>query len=239
MKITRKALWIFASLSAFSAAVMSSQVSPLIAFTDGEVLTADELNNNNAAIMTAVNDNDTAITTAVNDINSKHKFYTIGDTGPAGGLVFHIENGGRNGLEAAPEDQDDGTGASWGCDVLEVSGADGVLIERGATNILDVMEHCLNADSDLVFASKLAYDYVSGGYTDWFLPSKDELNAMLTNLDFEASGSLNPILYWSSSENNASTAWSQNTNENSDGEPFAKDIVFPNGRPKVRAVRAF
>jgi hypothetical protein len=235
MKITRKALWIFASLSAFSAAVMSSQVSPLIAFTDGEVLTADELNNNNAAIMTAVNDNDTAITTAVNDINSKHKIYIIGDTGPAGGLVFHIENGGRNGLEAASEDQDDGTGTSWGCTGTEISGADGVLIERGATNTLDIVEQCTAAN----IASKLAYNYVSdSGYTDWFLPSKDELDAMVENSVFAASSGVD-LFYWSSSETGAATVWCQNSNNGNQFEFYPKSPSLPDVKARVRAVRAF
>ena len=38
--------------------------------------------------------------------------YAIGDTGPTGGIVFHVTNGGLNGLEAALVDQ---VTASWGC----------------------------------------------------------------------------------------------------------------------------
>jgi hypothetical protein len=221
---TKKALWIMAGLSAFSAAVMSGQIATLTTFTDGNVLTAAELNNNNAAIMTAVNDN-----------NSKHKVYAIKDTGPAGGLVFHIENGGRNGLEAALEDLKDANGevgVVWGCTGTEISGADGVLIERGATNTLDIVEQCTEAD----IASKLAYDYVSGGYTDWFLPSKDELNTMLRTLDFEASGAIAPIYYWSSSESGSATAWSQDSNDPFDQVDTAKSPILER---RVRAVRAF
>jgi hypothetical protein len=222
MKTTTKALLIMAGLTAFSAAVMSGQISTLTTFSDGNVLTAAELNDNNTAIMTAVNDN-----------NSYHKVYALGETGPAGGLVFHIENGGRKGLEAAEVDQTDVTGASWGCSGTNISGADGLLIGRGATNTLDVMEECTAAD----IASKLAYDYVSEtGYTDWFLPSKDELNAMLTNLVFAASGSLDPIYYWSSSESGNATAWSQDSND-----PFAQvdTAKTPLIKRRVRAVRAF
>jgi hypothetical protein len=235
MKRTRKGLWIFASLTAFSAAVMAGQISTLTTFSDGNVLTAAELNGNNTAIMTAVNDNDTAIIAAVNDINSKHKVYAIGDTGPAGGLVFHIENGGRNGLEAAKADQNNGNGADWGCSGTEISGADGVLIERGATNTLDIVEQCTEAD----IASKLAYNYVSDtDYTDWFLPSKNELAAMVENSVFAASSGVD-LFYWSSSESGASTAWCQNSNNGNQLETYPKSPLLPQVKAKVRAVRAF
>jgi hypothetical protein len=39
--------------------------------------------------------------------------YAIGDTGPAGGIVFYITDDGLHGLEAAPADQS--SGAEWGC----------------------------------------------------------------------------------------------------------------------------
>jgi hypothetical protein len=238
MKTTRKALWIFASLTAFSTAVMSGQISTLTTFSDGNVLTAAELNDNNTAIMTAVNGNDTAITAAVNDINSRHKVYVIGDTGPAGGLVFHIENGGRNGLEAATEDLKNGSdefGVDWGCTSTEISGADGVLIERGATNTLDIVEQCTEAD----IASKLAYDYVSDtDYTDWFLPSKDELAAMVENSVFAASSGVD-LFYWSSSETGAATVWCQNSNNGDQFENYPKSPLLPQVKARVRAVRAF
>jgi len=38
--------------------------------------------------------------------------YMIADTGPCGGIVFYISNGGLNGLEAAPSDQ---RAVPWGC----------------------------------------------------------------------------------------------------------------------------
>jgi hypothetical protein len=220
MKTTRKAIWIVAGLTAFSAAVMSGQISTLPTFSDGNVLTAAELNDNNSAIMTAVNDN-----------NSYHKIYALGDDGPAGGLVFYIENGGRNGLEAAREDQDNGSGAVWGCPSRVINGADGELIGRGATNTLDIVEDC----EDVNIASKLAYNYESEtGYTDWFLPSKDELNAMYINLDLEDSGDFTDNSYWSSSESSDTAAWAQGFISGQQSEFYSKALPT-----RVRAVRAF
>ena len=45
--------------------------------------------------------------------------YAIGDTGPAGGIVFHATNGGLNGLEAALVDQ---SPAPWNCPNTDVNG---------------------------------------------------------------------------------------------------------------------
>jgi len=72
-------------------------------------------------------------------------------------------------------------------------------------------------------------------YENWFLPSKDELNLMykkLHNIDPPAGG-FTDSLYWSSSEDNANSAWSQNFN---DGNP---NNFLKNSTNRVRAVRAF
>jgi hypothetical protein len=73
-----------------------------------------------------------------------------------------------------------------------------------------------------------------GGYSDWFLPSKDELNLMYTNLKVAGVGGFVANGYWSSSEDNAHSAW---------GQRFGTYVYQP-GVPKynegrVRAVRAF
>lgn len=44
--------------------------------------------------------------------------YVIGGTGPAGGIAFHVTNGGPKGLEAARSDQ---TTAPWNCDGTDVA----------------------------------------------------------------------------------------------------------------------
>jgi len=46
------------------------------------------------------------------------------------------------------------------------------------------------------------------GYSDWRLPTKDELNVLYLNKDFV--GGFSTYLYWSSSEYNADYAWYQN-----------------------------
>lgn len=47
-------------------------------------------------------------------------------------------------------------------------------------------------------------------YTDWFMPSKDELNAMYVNLKDDGDvGGFGTAVYWSSSETSATQVWAQ------------------------------
>lgn len=79
--------------------------------------------------------------------------------------------------------------------------------------------------------------YTVGGvvYDDWFLPSKDELNLMYTNLHMKGLGHFGDYTYWSSSEygNDAYYAWRQG---------FSDGFQYYNPRNtnyRVRPVRAF
>ena len=54
--------------------------------------------------------------------------------------------------------------------------------------------------------------YDEGGYRDWFLPSKDELNLMYRSLKVRGLGGFSSYYYWTSSETPGSypnRAWSQ------------------------------
>jgi len=77
-------------------------------------------------------------------------------------------------------------------------------------------------------------DYQGGGHDDWFLPSKDELNLMYQNLYRKSLGGFNWSFYWSSSENDANYAWSQNFYSGS-------QLIYSrsNRDGRVRPVRAF
>jgi hypothetical protein len=80
------------------------------------------------------------------------------------------------------------------------------------------------------YAAKLCYDLVLDGYTDWYLPSKDELNKLYLNK--ESIGSFGPV-YWSSSELNANFVWCQVFDVN------YRPKFFQKGKYYVRAVRSF
>jgi uncharacterized protein (TIGR02145 family) len=70
-------------------------------------------------------------------------------------------------------------------------------------------------------------------YNDWFLPSKDELNAMYTELHLHGVGSFDGSPYWSSSENDATITWLQTFSDGSQSGTN-KNVAL-----KVRACRAF
>ena len=129
--------------------------------------------------------------------------YAIGDTGPAGGWIFYdkgISSDGWRYLEAAPSDQS--TGATWGCAGVS-TGADGTVVGTGEQNTIDIEAGCTTAG----IAADICANLSLGGYDDWFLPSKDELGLMYTNLYLEGVGGFADDGYWSSSEKSANDAW--------------------------------
>ena len=154
--------------------------------------------------------------------------YSIGDTGPAGGSVFYDKGSYSDGwryLEAAPSDQ--GTGIQWGGHGTKVGGTT-TGIGTGKANTEAIVTELGGGN----YVAKLCYDLKLGGYDDWFLPSKDELNELYkqkTTIGGSFSGA-----YWSSSEDSSNNAWLQNFN---DGHQTA--LVKFYHVISVRAVRAF
>ena len=89
------------------------------------------------------------------------------------------------------------------------------------------------SDTTSTYAAKLCDDYTYGGYSDWFLPSMEELRYMYENLYSKSIGTWS-IFYWSSTEDSGSNSWYYD---------FYDDYVYPYSRryggSYVRAVRAF
>jgi hypothetical protein len=137
--------------------------------------------------------------------------YQIGDTGPAGGKIFITPTTAGNStgkyFEASPFLNPDLI-RIWATNVNSnqttlVSGADGTAIGTGAQNTIDIVAQAGNvaATSAAVYAS----DYTYGGFSDWFLPSKDELTELYTNR--ASIGGFSTGTYWSSSEYANASAW--------------------------------
>ena len=123
----------------------------------------------------------------------------IGDT-YQGGIVFWLDGNG-GGLIAAPTDQ--AIGAEWGCYGNAIAGADGTAIGTGAQNTIDIETGCTSSG----IAADLCANLTLGGYSDWFLPSKDELSQMYFNLHQQGLGGFSNFYYWSSSEAAYNNAW--------------------------------
>jgi len=81
---------------------------------------------------------------------------------------------------------------------------------------------------------QMAEDYQGGGYDDWYLPNKTELNYIYENLSVQGFIPDNGW-FWSSSElnNNTDYAWNKNIYS---GAPNAIGKAYDS---TVRAIRAF
>ena len=109
----------------------------------------------------------------------------VGDIGPSGGYVFYvsptvinvaagISTGGIY-LEAAPVSQE-GT-AQFGCTGSDTPGTS-YAVGSGAANTLAIINACATAG----IAARVTSNLTFAGYSDWFMPSLDEMTAIYNNL---------------------------------------------------------
>ena len=187
----------------------------------------------------------------------------VGDTGPGGGKVFYVSatnftstGSGCNTtckyLEAAPTS---GTAAwtvaryEWSGDYSEIGvAAQGTLIGTGFKNTQTMVTHSNTEGS----AGTITRAYRGpNNLTDWFLPSKDELNVLCKyakntgqavggairctgGSDATLRGFSTLFNYWSSSEDSVTRdAWQQSFNS---GDQLT---IYKGASPYVHPVRAF
>jgi hypothetical protein len=170
--------------------------------------------------------------------NMENMEYKLGDTGPGGGKIFYVSKTGFtmtdnnqlcHYLEAASSDQGS---LVWGSTATHTTTTNivgtGTAIGTGRKNTALI----LATDSDAP-AAKACHEYTGGGKSDWFLPSKDELNELYKNRT--SIGNLESFFYWSSSQGSpADTSWRQNFSNGDQDSNFGKGSAY-----SVRAVRAF
>lgn len=168
----------------------------------------------------------------------KYSGYALRDVGPAGGWVFYDKGSYSDGwryLEAAPVSVE--ISAAWMQGVFSFdTGATATGIGTGMRNTQLIMSAIIDSTAAMDSYAEAAHGcrgLCYGGVSDWFLPSKDELNLMYTNLYLNGVGGFADTSYWSSSENIANTAWDQH---------FYSGYQYGNNKDnyrRVRAVRAF
>lgn len=142
-----------------------------------------------------------------------------------GGKIAYIDGSGIHGLIAAAANQS--TGHSFHGTNDGTTGASGTAIGTGNANTNAIIA-LYGAE---VNAARLCYDLSLNGYTDWYLPSKDELHQLYLNQ--VAIGGFLGICYWSSSEYDAANAWGEYFNYANQNATLK---YYGGG---VRAVRSF
>jgi len=152
-----------------------------------------------------------------------------------GGIVFYnlqpgdsgYVAGQSHGLIAATSDQGKIVWCNNG--LLIPTGANGIIIGTGLANTKAII--AAQGVTAINYAAGLAKAYNGGGYTDWYLPSKDELNKLYLN-QTQLTGIASDY-YWSSSEAGNQIVWSQDFRNGVQAANSKNDIVY------VRAIRAF
>jgi hypothetical protein len=159
-------------------------------------------------------------------ISFKTSAIAIGQT-HQGGIIFYVDGTGLHGLVCATSNQS--TGIRWYNGSYVTTGATTISVGYGNTNTNSIVTYQGTGS----YAARLCYDLSLNGYSDWFLPSRSELNLMYTNLKSAGLGGFSSVDYWSSTETSSTSAYSQS---------FSTGTVTVSSKSLtkyVRAVRAF
>jgi uncharacterized protein (TIGR02145 family) len=149
-----------------------------------------------------------------------------------GGKIAYIDSSGLHGIIAATFDQS--SGIRWsgispsGFNIQTYSG-----IGYGTSNTSTIV----NFYSSGNYAAKLCSDLVLNGYSDWFLPSIDELEKLYINKNLI--GGFSPIWYWSSTNVWAGTGASNGNSRTISFGQGQNSNLPQNALQRVRAVRKF
>jgi hypothetical protein len=153
-----------------------------------------------------------------------------------GGTIAYILQSGDPGYDAntphglvAATVVNQGTGIRWYNGSFTTTGVTGTAIGTGLSNTNAIIAS--QGETATSYAAGLARAYAGGGYKDWYLPSKDELNKLYLNR--ATIGGFGNVLYWSSTEITNDYAWYQS---------FGSGLQYYSVKDYtlyVRAIRAF
>jgi hypothetical protein len=183
---------------------------------------------------------------ACSDNNGGNSNLEIGDI-YQGGLIYYIDETGEHGLIAAMEDLTEGAtdpsgnclnGYEWGCYFESINGAGDTIIGTGYQNTMDIVNQGCETENGGITAAQAALDAEINGYSDWYLPSRDELVEMYNTIgDGGPEGNIasfeSNCHYWSSSDYIDSQAWVVGF-DNGSSYDGGKNITY-----RVRVIRSF
>lgn len=127
-----------------------------------------------------------------------------------GGVIFWVNSTGKEGLVCATLDQS--ANIQWYNGSNGITGAIGSAVGTGQANTTTIV----NFQGNGSYAAKLCDDLSLNGFSDWYLPSEDELNEVFINRVIINATSIanggNSFLnsfYWTSTEFNTANARNQ------------------------------
>jgi hypothetical protein len=163
-------------------------------------------------------------------INATTRSLQIGDN-YAGGIITY-QSSATHGYVSSIIDLS--TSATWGCyNTVNVTGTN-LNLGFGAANTALIVSGCTTTG----IAAQLCDSYTGGGYSDWYLPSRYELEKMALNRAAVSAGAvaaggssvISTSRYWSSTQFNVGLAWDAPMNTSGAGN-YEKNLS--------RYVRAF
>lgn len=120
-----------------------------------------------------------------------------------GGRIFFVDNTKLHGLITATNDQS--AGARWNNTSNPYANVNAYSVDDGVANTNTMISVIGNTGN----AAAVCRAYTGGGYTDWYLPSINELYKLY--LQKTIIGNFQPVLYWSSTASSTfnANAWAQ------------------------------
>lgn len=143
-----------------------------------------------------------------------------------GGIIFNIDPTGKHGLIAGTTDQSV-TDPWWNGSFVTTGATSSSNGSSNTTSIINAQGISGN------YAARICRNYMGGGFSDWFLPSKDQLNILFSQK--AVVGNFANQIYWSSTEYDTGNAWVQDFET---GEQHL-DNISDGANVHTRAIRAF